>query len=171
MLITLILGAEILFGFLFQTTVFPHLAIGGAVPNLLMIITVAAAYQRGRLQGMSVGFVCGILLDIAAGEVLGVYALFFLLIGYANGHLSKFYIEHDLFVPLGLVAVSQFSFSFLVYVFRFLIRGRLNVFKYITGIMLPSTLYTVIVAVLLYRLLDYAYLKIIVAKEEKNNIV
>lgn len=168
MFTVLIIGIEILLGFLLQTAVFPHLSIAEIVPDILMIITVAVGYQKGHLQGMTTGLVAGLLLDIAFGEVLGVYALFYLLIGYCNGFLNKYYVENDLFLPMGMVAVSEFILSFAVYVFRFLVRGRLDIFYYIRRIMIPNVLYTVIVAILIYKLLDYVYIRILSDREGQN---
>ncbi len=166
MFTVLIIGIEILLGFLAQTAIFPHLAIAGVVPDILLIITVAVGYQRGHLQGMSVGIASGLLLDIAFGEVLGVYALFYLLIGYANGYLNKYYVEHDLFLPLGLVAISEFLLSFANYVFRFLVRGRLDVWYYIRRIMIPNVLYTVVIAIVVYKLLDYVHTHVLKKDED-----
>ncbi len=165
MFTVIIIGIELLVGFLLQTTVFSHLEIAGVVPNLLIIITVAVGYQKGNLQGMATGLVGGMLLDISFGEILGYYALVLLLIGYCAGFMNRYYIENDLFLPLGMIASAQLVYSFAEYVFRFLVRGRLNVLYYLGRIMLPNILYTVVVAIVLYKLLDYIFIRVL---SEKN---
>ena len=121
MLTCLIIAIEIILGLLLQTTVFIHFEVANIVPDLLMIITVACGYQFGKLQGMATGFICGILLDITYGSVMGVYALFFLLIGYMNGLLKPYFIEHDFGVPLLLIPASEFFYTLLFYIFEFFI--------------------------------------------------
>lgn len=163
-----IIAIEILTGLLLQTAVFPYLEIAGVVPDLLMIITVAAGYQMGKLPGMWTGMVCGLLLDVTSSGVLGVYALFFLLIGYLNGFLKEYYVANDTLLPLLLLAVSELCFSALVYVFEFLIRGKLNVLFYLRRIMLPRVLYTAVAGIILYKLLDLIYLHLIAKHREKR---
>lgn len=156
-----IVAIELLVGFLFQTSVFSHLEIADITPNLLIIITVAIGYQKGNLQGMATGFAAGLLLDIAFGDILGFYALILLLLGYSAGYMNRYYIENDLFLPLGMIACAQLIYSFAEYVFRFLVRGRLDVFYYFGRIMIPEILYTVIVAIVLYKLLDFIYIRVL----------
>ena len=46
------------------------------------------------------------------------------------------------------------------YVFLFLTRGRTDVFSYIVNQIIPLSLYTAIVFILVYRLLDLIYWKV-----------
>jgi len=163
-----IIGAEILLAFLLQTTVFASLTIAGVGPNILMMVTSAIGYQFGKLQGMACGFFCGLLIDISTDSILGVNALFFMLIGYANGQLNKYYVKNDVFIPLALVAASQLSFSMCIYVFDFLVRSRSDVFYYFKRIMVPGVLYTTILSILIYRILDWIYNGVIIRYRKKE---
>ncbi len=42
-----------------------------------------------------------------------------------------------------------------IYVFRFLIRGRLNLFYYLRELVIPETIFTVVTTLFIYRLLLY----------------
>ncbi len=163
-----IIAIEILAALLLQTAVFPYLEIAGIAPDLMMIVTVAAGYQKGRLPGMFTGLACGLLLDVTSSGVLGVYALFFLFIGYLNGLAKEYYVVNDTFLPLLLLAISELAFSALVYVFEFLIRGKLNVLFYLRRIMFPRVLYTVVAGIVLYKILDLIYRYLIVRHQEKQ---
>lgn len=161
MLLVLILAIEILASFLLQSTVFVGLSVANAVPDLLLIVTVAAGYHNSRLTGMGTGFFCGLLLDIATGGVLGVYALFYMLIGYTCGKFNQYYIQRDWFVPLLLVAVSEFALCTCIYIFFYLIRGDLRFVRYVKDIFIPKMLYTVIIAIVYYLILTFLYERII----------
>ena len=50
--------------FLFQTTVFKGIALGGIVPNLMIILTASFGFMRGEKTGLIMGFFCGLLADI-----------------------------------------------------------------------------------------------------------
>jgi len=145
---------EILICFILQTTVFQWFALAHVTPNLLLILTVAVGFMRGRREGLAVGFVCGILIDFCYGNVLGLYALIYMTIGYLNGFSHRIFIKDDLTIPILLVGVSQFVYFFLYYVFNFLLKGKLNILFYFIRIGLPGIVYTVVVSIILYKLLN-----------------
>lgn len=143
----------ILVCFLLQSTVFQALSIAGVAPNLLLIVTVAAGYMRGRKIGIYTGLACGLLVDICYGDVIGLFGLMYMVIGYLNGYAHKVYFRDDYTMPIFLVAGSDFIYGFFYYIVMFLLRNRLNVFFYIRRIILPELIYTVLVSIVLYKLL------------------
>jgi rod shape-determining protein MreD len=72
-----------------QVTLFPHLAFRGVVPNLCLLVVVAAALVRGPEQAAALGFVAGVLLVLAppADHVAGRWALALVLVGYVAGRM------------------------------------------------------------------------------------
>lgn len=72
-----------------QVSLFPHVAVHGVVPNLCLLVVVAAALVRGPEQAAVLGFVAGVLLDLAppADHVAGRWALALVLVGYVAGRV------------------------------------------------------------------------------------
>jgi rod shape-determining protein MreD len=70
-----------------QTTVFPHLRILDAIPDLLLIATVAMAYEEGPQTGAVFGFASGLTIDLFLSSPAGLSALAFALTGYLIGLL------------------------------------------------------------------------------------
>lgn len=140
----------ILFSFILQTTVFQTLSFGGISPNLLIIVTASYGFMFGKKYGMTVGFICGLLMDIFYGSVLGFYALIYLYIGAGNGIFNSIFYQNDIKLPLVLISASDFIYSFICYVLLFLLRGRLQFLFYLKGIILPEIVYTIFVTVFLY---------------------
>jgi rod shape-determining protein MreD len=68
-----------------QTTVFPHLRVLGAMPDLVLLATIAVAYEDGPDTGAIFGFASGLTLDLFLATPLGVSALTFAIIGYLVG--------------------------------------------------------------------------------------
>jgi rod shape-determining protein MreD len=68
-----------------QTTVFPHLRVSGAAPDLCLLATVAVAYEDGPDTGAMFGFFSGLATDLFLASPLGVSALTFAIIGYLVG--------------------------------------------------------------------------------------
>lgn len=143
----------VLLCFLMQTTIFQNIALAGEVPNLILIVVAGVAYMRGRAEGMYVGFASGLLVDLIYSDVVGMNAALYLTIGYVVGICNEIYYRDELSVPLIIIAISDFAFNFAYYAFNFLLRGRLDLFYYIWRTILPEMVYTVLVAVVLYKLL------------------
>ncbi len=68
-----------------QTTVFTHLRIFDAVPDLCLVATAAVAYESGPLSGALFGFASGLATDFFLTTPLGLSALAFAITGYGVG--------------------------------------------------------------------------------------
>lgn len=75
-----------------QVGLFPYLSYAGVVPNLALLVVVAAALVRGPEFAAVVGFLSGLAIDLAppADHVAGRWALALVLVGYLAGR-----VRHD----------------------------------------------------------------------------
>ncbi len=83
--------AAVVVALVLQVTVFPHVAWQGIVPNLVLLVVVAAALTRGTEFAAVLGFVGGVALDLAppADHVAGRWALALVVVGYLAGRLRQ----------------------------------------------------------------------------------
>lgn len=144
---------EIIICFVIQSSMFHYIGLANIMPNLMLILVVSTAYMRGKMSGLIMGFFSGLLVDIIFGNVIGLYAMFYLLIGYFIGFAHKIYDKDDYTIPLILVGVGDLIYGFFYFIFEFLLRGRLNIFFYFRRFIIPEMIYTIAVSVLLYKLL------------------
>ena len=79
--------------YMLQCTLFPRLTLGSVKPNLMIIVTAAFGFMRGTKEGMLIGFFSGLLMDIQFGNIIGLYALIYLLVGYVNGLFEQMYYD------------------------------------------------------------------------------
>ncbi|MBD5527925.1 MAG: rod shape-determining protein MreD [Acetatifactor sp.] len=152
MLRKITMAVLILFCFLLQVTLFRSLAFAGIVPNLLIVLTSSFGFMRGEKEGLLIGFFSGILCDIFFADMLGFYALVYMYIGFLNGKFCKIFYPEDIKLPLALITVSDLSYGIICYVLLFLLRGRLNFLFYLRTVILPETVYTIVITCLLYPL-------------------
>ena len=143
----LLLGA-----FLLQNNVFAVSPLIGATPNLLLILTFTVGFVRGKKEGMLLGFFSGLLMDVAYGEIVGFYALIYLCIGYVNGSISQMFYTEFLNMPLLLCVLSDFLYNLYIYVFGFMVHGRMALSVYIAQVILPEVVYTSVLTLILYPL-------------------
>ncbi len=83
----LVVAAMVVLSIALQVSVFSHLSIDGVVPDLALLVVVAAAIVRGPHYGAVVGFAAGLLLDLTppADHTAGRWALALVLVGYLVG--------------------------------------------------------------------------------------
>lgn len=141
----------VILGFLLQGTVFSGISMGGIVPNILIIITSSFGFMRGKNEGMAIGFMCGLILDIFFGDILGFYALIYLFIGYLNGFFKSIFYPEDIKLPMILIAASELAYCFLCFIFLFMLRGKFNLGYYFVHIFLPEIAYTIFVTLIVYK--------------------
>lgn len=136
--------------FVLQSTVFKAISFGGIIPNLMIVLTASFGFMRGEKSGLWFGFFCGLLTDVFFGSVIGLYAMIYMYIGYANGKFNRIFYPEDIKLPLVLILVSDLSYGILCYVLLFLMRGRFHFQYYLIHIMIPEMVYTIVVTLLLY---------------------
>ncbi len=142
----------IILAFTIQNNVFPLMPFLSATPNLLLILTFSFGFIQGKNAGMFSGLLSGLLLDLFYSGPFGFYALIYIYIGYFNGIFTKYYYEDYITLPLVLSVFNELAYSMYVYVFRFLIRGRLDLPYYFWHIILPEIIFTLVTTLLVYRL-------------------
>ena len=92
-----------------QVTLFPHFAWDGIVPNLALLVVVGAALVRGPQFAAVLGFVAGVLIDLAppADHIAGRWALALVLVGYVAGRVRQ-----DIKPTAGAVVLTVAASSF-----------------------------------------------------------
>ena len=139
--------------FLLQCTVFQKLSFASISPNLLIIVTASFGVMRGRKEGMWVGFLCGIITYIFFGDLIGFYALFYTILGYANGFFKRIFYPEDIKLPLILIGASDFLLGNAVCVLMFIMRSKFHYWYYMGNIIIPELIYTILVTLVLYQII------------------
>lgn len=139
--------------YILQTTIFPSLSLAGVVPNFLIILTTSFGLIRGSKDGMSVGFVCGLIVDFYSGSYLGIYLLIYLYMGFLSGCFKKLFYGDDLKLPLALIGSNDIIYGILVYLIMFLPRKRFSFGYYLFNLIIPEAVYTILVSILVYYII------------------
>jgi rod shape-determining protein MreD len=150
-----------------QCAVFPALAVANIKPNLMLIITASFGFMRGPREGMFVGIASGLLIDIQYGNMIGFYALIYLLAGFASGIFKQMFFDEDIKLPILLIAVSDLIYGIVIYFLMFLLRSDFDFLYYLNRIIIPEAIYTVAVTLVVYPLLLFINHKL--EAEEKRS--
>ena len=149
----LVLTFLLLFCYLLQASVLPAAAFGGIMPNLLIIFVASCGFMNGEFCGLITGFFCGLLVDVFGGDVIGFYALIYMITGYINGMFQRVFYPEDIKLPLILILGSDAGYGLLCYLLLFLLRSRLDIGFYLLRVVVPEAVYTIVVAIAVYPLL------------------
>lgn len=146
-------GLLILVFFLVQNNIFAASSLILTVPNLLMILVFSFGFIRGSLEGMLIGFFCGLLNDLFFGSTIGFTALMYSVLGYGMGLIGNLYYTDFVNLPLLLCLFSILIYHIGIYIFAFLINGYGSFGSYLANVALPELLYTGVMTLLLYPLI------------------
>lgn len=141
----------LILAFTVQICVFPQIAFLSSAPNLVLIVVFICSFIEGREHGMFYGLVAGLFMDLFYSGPFGFYTLFFINLGYVSGIFNKYYYEDYITLPLLLSMTSDFVYNLYIYVFRFLIRNRLNFGHYLITIIIPEIIFTTVTTLIVYR--------------------
>lgn len=99
----------ILVALVLQAGFFGFFSYAGVVPNLVLLVVVAAALTRGPELGATLGLLAGLALDLAppADHVAGRWALALVLVGFLAGRVRQD-VSKSTLVALGTVAGCSF---------------------------------------------------------------
>ncbi|MDO5389618.1 MAG: rod shape-determining protein MreD [Eubacteriales bacterium] len=138
--------------FFLQSTLLQKIAIGSISPNLLVIFVVSVGLMRGNKTAMFVGFFTGLLDDLCFGGAVGLNAFLYMAIGYLCGFSCKIYYDNNIKVPVILVALNDLIYNMGIFVFTFLLRGRIHFLFFLERIIIPELIYTILLTVIAYKI-------------------
>lgn len=87
-----------------QVAVTSQLPISGAIVDVVLIATIAAALADGPEAGAGVGFGCGLVVDLLGAGPVGLTALVYTLVGYGVGVSQTGVVRSSKLIPI-LVSV------------------------------------------------------------------
>lgn len=153
--------------FILQCTVLKEIPFTKVVPNLLIVLTSSFGFMRGKTEGLLVGMVSGLLIDLFFSEFFGFNTLIYMYIGYMNGFFKNMFYDDDIKLPMVLITGSDFAYGCVIYFFSFLLRGRFDTVYYFKNIIFPEVIYTVVVTLVFYRIIRRINRKL--EEEEKRS--
>jgi rod shape-determining protein MreD len=150
----------LILNFALQTTLFQYIEILGVKPNTALILIVSYGILRGDVEGAIAGFFSGLLQDIYFSPYIGLYAMLEMLLGYFAGKPFKDFYKENYLLPLPIVAGASLAYQFAIYFSSFLFNGKLDFAFYFRSIILPSSVYTLILAIPVYSLIYWVNTKL-----------
>ena len=135
------LAAFVIALYVLQTSFFPLMAYHGISPNFMLLLTVSFAFLRGMEQGTFMGFLTGLLTDLATGTFFGIHAFTYLLMGNLCGRFANRVYKDQFFWPvfasLGVTALNYFILALLMVLLGY----RFNPISNVQMTLVPMLIY------------------------------
>ncbi|SCL84114.1 rod shape-determining protein MreD [Sporanaerobacter sp. PP17-6a] len=147
----LIILCIVIFNFILQSTVIPHIAVLGVVPNTALIIVVSLAILNGKREGAVVGIIAGFLQDIFFSPVLGVNALIYFLIGYFIGIMETKIYKDSLIAPFIFISLGTVIYHLLYFIIMYFLSMNSYFYDLIRNVIIIEIIYNVILSIPLYK--------------------
>lgn len=138
-----------------QVSVLNRIPYLNASPNLILIYTFSAGLLRGSVNGMLTGFFGGLIMDVILGQYIGYSSLIYIVIGFLTGLMYQRLTTDVPLVPILIAFFSELFYHMYIYIFRFLVRNRMNFGSYFKNIIFPEVVFTIVVSIILFGLLYY----------------
>lgn len=146
----LMLGAAVWVLSLLQTSFFPHFAIFGAVPDLVLVLVLVTARETDEKFGGTVGLLAGILTFMLGDVGVALWILFYAALGLLAGLLAKYILGRN--YPSYLVFAAVASLVKLAYGLGLcaLLSADVQLGRAFIESLFPEALLTFFAAALLY---------------------
>ncbi len=145
-----ILGLAVVVALVLQGAVFPHLAVYGLKPDLVMVVVACWALLYGPVEGFVAGLAAGLAQDLVFGRYIGLFALAKTLTGFSMGVIEGQIFKETIWVPTATVGVAVFVHEIIVWISLRGLGVRAPAMD-VVSVGLPVAFYSMILAPLIYR--------------------
>lgn len=143
-------AGAILAAMLLQVAIAPHIAIGGIVPNMLLLVVVTLALVQGPRSGMVAGFSAGLIFDLLGTAPIGPGALVLCLVGFVAGSLQANTFAEGWTLPLVVLFIASLIAEVAYGIVLAVLGEGGAVLGAVLTVMVPGAVYNAALAVLLY---------------------
>ncbi len=135
-----------------QTTVIRGIEVFHVIPNLLLIAVVCYGLLHDDYSTLVVGVICGLLLDLNGGRVVGMNTLLCTVVAYLCIYVSGSLYSNTSVVAMLFVLIFSVFYELIVYIFYFAVWGHGGFLYAIFCKILPAGIYNSLVTIVLYPL-------------------
>ena len=133
-----------------QAALAPYLAIGGVVPNIMLLIVVTLALVEGPVAGCAVGFASGLIFDLLGSGPVGPMILVLTVTGYLAGLLHANLFAEGWLLPITVLAVAALGAELAYGLITDLLGAGGPFLVTFATKMLPGAVYNTALALLVY---------------------
>jgi rod shape-determining protein MreD len=135
---------------LLQVGLAPYLALGGVVPNVLLLVVVTLALATGPDEGAAVGFTAGLIFDLLGTGPVGPMALVLTIAGFIAGLMHAAMFAEGWLQPLTVLALASLIAEFAYALVLAFLGVEIPLWSALAMRILPGAVYNTALALLVY---------------------
>ncbi|WP_152801729.1 rod shape-determining protein MreD [Alkalibaculum sporogenes] len=136
-----------------QSTVFQFLNFHGIYPDLVLITLICYSIILGKQYSYKLGVIIGLLFDIMFGNIIGIYALSFLVTAYLISVISSNMFKESLLAPISVFPIGVIINHSVIYLITYLLRINISLIEYITQFNIIYWVVNIITMLIAYPLI------------------
>lgn len=151
--------------YVLQSSFFSRIAWHGFAPDLILLFTVSFSFLYGSRFGVWMGFMVGLIMDLASGTFFGFNTFSKMLTGYACGSFSKQVFKEQMILPMTAVSLASVGQYFLFIGILLMMGYSIDVCAYLGRTFIPMILMNIFPSLLVHFLVREVDARL---KEEKQ---
>jgi len=132
-----------------ETNLLHLISIKNITPDLILIFVIIISFREDKSKATVIGFFAGIIQDVFTTNFFGLFALTKSIIGFSGGFLQqpnkKYSFVYNCISFMVLIFIHEF-----IYQFVFSLGAGIGFFKLLFYYIIPRSLYTLIVVIMMY---------------------
>ena len=140
-----------------QSTLIPHLSLGGIKPDIVLLVVISWSLLRGAEEGVVWGLIGGILLDLLSGAPFGVFTIAMAAVSFLTGMGEMNVFRTNIALPLATIFFATIAYNL---IFLILLQAMGWPIAWIDGfirVILPTTLLNTLLMPIVYKLMHWLH--------------
>ena len=134
----------------FESSILSNITFLPVIPDFLLLFTVYVSIQKGSLQGESIGFSSGLLIDFISAAPLGFNALLRTIIGFISGLFHLTIGTTGIFTPMIIGVVATSLKVLFTYFISFFFPGVVLAYSFFSKIFLFECIFNGLLAPIMF---------------------
>ena len=154
--ITTIILLMIIFFMIFfmQSNIFSSFTIAGIKPNLIIIFVLFIGLFTTQALGIGFGVICGLIIDLIYGRVIGTTAIMLCIIGYLGSYFDKHFSKANKLTIILMTIGATLIFELGLYFINSIILDFDREYLYFFKILIIEIIYNILLTIILYPLIQ-----------------
>lgn len=136
-----------------QGSILPFFSFLVFLPNPALVSVVIISMFKGKYYGAFFGVFMGLFQDVLFGDVIGVHALIYFLIGYTVGVLQTSLNNENIFIPVIFSGIGTVFYNLMYFLIMYFLSKNISLDAAVKRIFSIEILYNCILAIIIHKIL------------------
>jgi rod shape-determining protein MreD len=138
-----------------QSTIIPLMKVGGAKPDLVLLMVISWSLLRGSRDGLGWGFIGGLCLDVLSGGPLGASSIALMVASLLSGQGETNIYKGNLLLPIILAVLGTLVYCGILLVVLELTGRPVSLIASISQVILPAAVMNMVAMPFVYALMRW----------------